>query len=76
MFYCVQNHVVERIWVEVNGRVNYPIKAVLVEMEESGEIDLENDHVKFCVSWFTMHVAHIGTTLFVAAWNEHRISGT
>lgn len=67
---------VERIWVEVNGRVNYPIKTVLVEMEENGEIDLRSEHVKFCVSWFTMHVAHIGTSIFVAAWNEHRIPGS
>ena len=67
---------VERIWVEVNGRVNYPIKAVLIEMEENGEIDLCCEHVKFCVSWYTMHVAHIGTSTFVAAWNEHRIPGS
>jgi len=34
--------------VEVNGRVNYPIKAVLVEMEENDEINMENNHIKFC----------------------------
>ena len=71
----VQNHMVEKIWVEINGRVNYPIKTVLVEMEETGEIDLSYEHAKFCVSWCSMHVAHIGSSIFVAAWNEHHIPG-
>lgn len=63
------------MWVEVNGRVNYPIKTVLVQMEQNNELDLNCDHVKYCVSWFTIHVAHIGTTLFVQAWNDHSIPG-
>ena len=61
--------------MEVNSRINYPIKAVLVEMEENNEIDLESDHIKFLISWYTMRVSHIGTTIFVQGWNEHRLSG-
>ncbi|XP_065891603.1 uncharacterized protein [Dysidea avara] len=71
-----QNHVIKRIWVEVNGRVNYPIKAALIEMQENGDFKLEDDHIKHCVSWYTLHVSQVGTTMFVTAWNEHRISGT
>ncbi|XP_065886701.1 uncharacterized protein [Dysidea avara] len=71
-----QNHVIERIWVEVNGRVNYPIKAALIEMQENGDFNLEDDHIKHCVSWYTLHVSQVGTTMFVTAWNEHRISST
>lgn len=61
--------------MEVNGEVNYLIKAVLVEMEENDEIDMDNDHVKFCVSWFCIQVANVGTKSFVSSWNEHRIPG-
>ena len=63
--------------MEVNGRVNYPIKVVLVEMEQNNEIDMDNDHVKFCISWFCIRVAnvHVGTTSFVSSWNEHQIPG-
>lgn len=61
--------------MEVNSRINYPIKAALIEMEENQDINLDNDHTKYCVSWFTVHVANVGTTMFVNAWNEHRISG-
>ena len=44
----------ERIWVEVNTRVNYPIKRVLIEMEESGLINLEDSTHKFCTSWLVV----------------------
>ena len=43
------------MWVEVNARVNYPIKRVLVQMEQRDEINMNFDHEKFCVLWFTMH---------------------
>ena len=71
-----QNHCVERMWVEINGRVNYPLKACLVELQERGEIDLDCPHQKFCTSWFSIRVSNIGTTLAVQAWNEHPIPGT
>ena len=71
-----QNHCVERMWVEINARVNYPLKTCLMELEERSDIDMDCDHVKFCVSWFTIRVANIGTTLAVESWNEHPIPGT
>ena len=66
---------VERIWVEVNARVNYPIKTALIDMMESGDFSLDNDSDKFCVSWFAIKVAAVGIELFVASWNEHPIPG-
>ena len=29
------NHRAERLWPEVNARINYPVKRILVRMEES-----------------------------------------
>ena len=74
----MQNHAVERIWVEVNKRVNYPIKKVLVSMEDEGLISTEcqQDPLHcFCVSWFTLHVVREGTELAIAAWNNHAVPG-
>ncbi len=65
----------ERIWVEVNGRVNYPVKACLVDMEENGDFDMECPIQKYCVSWFTIRVCAVGTKLVVSSWNEHTIPG-
>ena len=70
-----QNHCVERMWVEINARVNYPLKACIIKMEESNDIDMDNNHIKFCVSWFTVRVSNVGTTLAVNAWNDHPIPG-
>ena len=65
----------ERFWPEINSRVNYPIKACLVDMEKEGDFDGDVDTHKFCISWFSLQVANVGTTLAVKAWNEHRIPG-
>ena len=70
-----KNHIVERIWVEINGRVNYPIKACLIALEEAGDINMDCSHTKYCVSWFTIRVSIVGTTIAVQSWNNHPISG-
>lgn len=71
----VRNLTIERIWPEVNSRVNYPIKRVLVGLEENGILDMTNEHVQFCVSWFTCKVAEVGMKIFVDSWNFHKIKG-
>ena len=68
-----QNHVVERMWVEVNTRINYPIKETLIKMMEQGQISLDDELCKYCVSWYTLRVANVGIGLLLAAWNEHPI---
>ena len=42
-------------------------------MERRGDFDIDAPTHKFCVSWFTLQVAQVGTTLFVQSWNEHPI---
>lgn len=70
-----QNHIVERMWVEVNTRINYPIKEALIKMMEHAQISLDDELCKYCVSWYTLRVANIGVSLLLAAWNEHPIPG-
>lgn len=70
-----QNHTIERLWVEVNARINYPVKAVLVEMLEASEISTENVVTQYCLSWFIMQVCNVGISIFVSAWNAHPIPG-
>jgi len=43
---------VEWIWVEINARVNYPIKEMLAQMLENGEFDLDDE----CNSIYQTHV--------------------
>ena len=70
--FYVQNHTIERVWVEVNTRVNYPIKSALIGMCDD---NLDDDVCKACVSWFSIKVATIGTAVFVDAWNSNTIPG-
>ena len=72
----MQNHTVERFWPEINSRVNYPIKACLVEMEHTNIFDMDAETHKFCVSWFTLRVATMGCSLCVKSWNSHSVPGT
>lgn len=71
----LKNHTVERIWVEINGRVNYPIKSCLIALEEAGDINMDCPYNQYCVSWFAIRVANVGTTIAVNAWNHHPIPG-
>ena len=40
------NHMIERLWVEDNTRVNYPIKKVLIEMENVDVIHMADSLCK------------------------------
>ena len=46
--------------MEVNARVNYPIKNALQHMEQRGIIDMELEDTKFYVSCVTLRVARVG----------------
>ena len=70
-----QNYVAERMWPEVNQRVNYPIKRVLVILQAKEEFDFDDAVTKFCVSWLTMYICHDPLQHLVNSWNYHRIPG-
>ena len=65
-----------RIWVEINSRVNYPIKTCLLQMEEGNLFNMQCEHTKFCISYYTIKVSIVGTSLAVNSWNNHKIPGT
>ncbi|XP_057290186.1 uncharacterized protein LOC130612862 [Hydractinia symbiolongicarpus] len=70
-----KNLPIERIWPEVNSRVNYPVKKILVEMDNSNTINMEDEVQKFCVSSIVCLVTGFGVNRVVSAWNEHSIPG-
>ncbi|XP_062504950.1 uncharacterized protein LOC134181698 [Corticium candelabrum] len=68
-----ENHPAERIWVEVNQRVNYPIKQALNALVEVDQLNMNDPIVRFCLSWITMRVCQVGIERCVLAWNNHFI---
>ena len=61
--------------MEVNNRINYPIKSVLVDMLQRQEIDMDNPMHQYCVSFFSINVVNVGISLFINSWNNHPIPG-
>ena len=72
----MQNLRIERLWVEVNARVNYPIKNALQSMEADGSIDMDSEEIKFYVSNVSRKLATLGLENVVRSWNYHPIPGT
>ncbi|KAK5851422.1 hypothetical protein PBY51_002217 [Eleginops maclovinus] len=70
-----RNHVIERMWVEINERVNYPLKRALIQMTDNEELDMEDNLTRYCVSSLTCQMARIGMENVVNTWNAHRIPG-
>jgi len=44
-------------------------------MDNSNEIDMGNEAVKFCVSKVACMVAGFGLQVVISSWNEHPIAG-
>ncbi|XP_014671926.1 PREDICTED: uncharacterized protein LOC106812544 [Priapulus caudatus] len=63
------------MWTEINQRVNNPIKAALVELVDSEQVDIEDEVVKYCTSNVTLQLAEIGVRRVVNSWNAHHIPG-
>ena len=67
------NHIIERIWVELNHRVTYPVKRVIVSMDDQGTVDMNCSITKFAVSTVLSRVCEVGMNRMVSAWNSHPI---
>ncbi|XP_038135443.1 uncharacterized protein LOC119779740 [Cyprinodon tularosa] len=70
-----KNHTVERIWPEINQRVNDPVKMALVQMVDQEVLDMDDPLMRYCTSNLSCKVSSIGMTRAVQAWNAHRIPG-
>ena len=70
-----QNHKAERLWSEVNQRINYPVKRLLIQLQEDGIINMHDECTKFLVFWVTNAVVTPATKAFVSSWNLHKMQG-
>ena len=72
--YSKKNLRIERWWVEVNKRVNYPIKQILMEMNEDGSFPTDGQSRRDAEE-FVRRICSVGVHRLVSSWNAHRIDG-
>ena len=70
-----QNHIIERIWVELNKRVTYPIKSVVSSLDNDGLINMDCPVTKFAVSTVLIGVCLVGINRMIVACNSHQMPG-
>ena len=61
--------------MEVNSRVNYPLKNILNDMVHKDQINIANEQFKFSVSWILCNVGRQRLHISQESWNHHRIPG-
>ena len=69
------NYVVERIWPEINSRINYPVKRAITIIIDEDDFDMNDLVFKFCLSRVTLYVTQDPVRHFINAWNHHRVPG-
>ena len=67
------NHIIERIWVEINQCVTYPVKRVVTSMENREILNMSCPVTKFCMSHVLRRVCQVGMQRMIQAWNSHPI---
>ena len=56
-----ENNVAERVWPEVNQRINYLVKRAMneiIETDNAAIFDIENHTFKFCASWMMLYAPY------------------
>ena len=63
------NYVVERFWVKVNSRLNYPIKKILSKIIDEYDYDLNDPIIKHSLSFIYCNLARGPFQHLVQSWN-------
>lgn len=71
--YSKTNLRIERWWVEVNKRVNYPLKQILRDMDEDGELNHEDRNKWFIIGEYIRRICQVGVDRLVTSWNHHAV---
>ena len=59
--------------MELNKRVTYPVKHVIVSLNDQGIINMDCPVTRYAVSVVLMRVCKVGMTRMILAWNSHLI---
>ena len=70
-----QNNVIERLWPELNSRVNCPFNRALISIVEENDYNMSDPVLQYCVSWITNYICQDATQHLIKLWNHHRVPG-
>ena len=70
----VHNQPIEQLWNEINIKCTGPFKQLFLEMEQCGELNVENSTDVMCLHWTFLPVLQSVLTEYAYAHNRHKIS--
>ena len=50
-----KSYIEQRLWPEVNMKINYPLKCAINHIAENEDLDISDEILTFCFSWVILY---------------------
>ena len=68
-----KSYIEQRLWPEVNMKINYPLKCAINHIAENEDLDISDEILTFCFSWVILYSSVDAVNHLLNSWNHYRV---